>query len=391
MAAAGDGRAAHARFAWPQMEVSDDARASLAAAITRIAELEAQLRALQDGAVRSQLVLDSAIDYAIITLDLAGCITGWNAGAEAIMGYTEAEMLGRSGEAVFTAEDRANGRFNRELQRALQHGRAINERWHLRRDGNRFWASGTMMPLRDQSGTPWSFLNILRDRTEVRAAVERRELLAAEMSHRVRNTFATVQAVAALTGRHTDTPAAFQTAFGARLAALGRSHDVMVRGGWDETSLCDVIQEVLAPFAGKPGCVTLEGVPVLLAANLVATVSLAFHELATNAVKHGALSVPGGTIRVAWTVSLPERDERQVELIWQERGGPPVHPPSCRGFGSQLLECGMVQGATVRSEFQPRGLECRITLPLVRDPPGTPMSDASIQAPHPRRLRQSAP
>ncbi len=126
------------------------------------------------------------------------------------MGYTEAEILGRSGEIVFTAEDRASGRFATELRRAIETGRASNERWHLRRDGTRFWASGLMMPLLDADGQPQGFLNILRDRTEVQAAVERRELLMAEMNHRIKNTFAIVQAVAAQTRRHTETAAEFQ-------------------------------------------------------------------------------------------------------------------------------------------------------------------------------------
>src|SRR3978361_174193 len=103
-------------------------------------------------------------------------------------------------------------------------GRACNERWHLRRDGTRCWASGLMMPLLDADGKPQGFLNILRDRTEVQAAAERRELLMAEMSHRISNTFALVQAVATQTRHHTETAAEFSAAFGARLGVLARSN-----------------------------------------------------------------------------------------------------------------------------------------------------------------------
>lgn len=217
----------------------------------RIAELEEEVRALRQENARSRLILDSAIDYAIITLDIEGCITGWNAGAQRIMGYAEAEILGRSGDIVFTSDDRAVGRFTVELCRAIEHGSATNERWHLRRDGTRFWASGTMMPLLDANGTPQGFLNILRDRTEARAEVERRELLMAEMDHRIKNTFSTVQAVAAQTGRHAPTVADFLETFGARLVALARSHDVLIRGGWGGAPLRDVVEGALAAYAGS--------------------------------------------------------------------------------------------------------------------------------------------
>lgn len=126
---------------------------------TENAALRAQVR-------RAHLLLDSAIDHAIVTMDTRGYITGWNAGAERILGYAQAEILGRSGEIVFTSEDRAKDRFATELCRAIEAGSAINERWHVRRDGTRFWASGTMLPLLDEEGRPDGFLNIMRDRTE---------------------------------------------------------------------------------------------------------------------------------------------------------------------------------------------------------------------------------
>ena len=211
----------------------------------RNAELEAENAALRAQVRQSHLILDSATDYAIITMDNDGCVTGWNAGAQKIMGYTEAEILGRSGNIVFTSEDRVSGKFDAELRRAAETGRASNERWHLRRDGTRFWASGMMMPLLDADGHLQGFLNILRDRTEMRAEMERRELLMAEMNHRIKNTFAMVQAVAAQTRRHTQTAAEFQTAFGARLMVLARSNDVLIRADWHDAPLREVIESVL--------------------------------------------------------------------------------------------------------------------------------------------------
>ena len=330
----------------------------------RIAELEAENLALWAQVKQSQLILDSAIDYAVITMDIDGCITSWSTGAQHILGYTEAEILGRSGEIVFTSEDRANGRFTIELCRAIEAGSASNERWHLRRDGTRFWASGKMMSLLDADEQPQGFLNILRDQTEARAEVERRELLMAEMNHRIKNTFSTVQAVAAQTRRHVASAAEFQAAFSARLMVLARSHDVLIRADWHDAPLREVIGSALDAYGGEPDRIAIEGPSVVLAANLAVTISLVFHELATNASKYGALSVSAGQVKVSWTIIPARKGVNRVHIIWCERGGPAVEPPRHRGFGSQLLEKGMPADGTIKLDFQPEGLECRICLPL---------------------------
>ena len=273
------------------------------------------------------LILPSIVEFAVITLDMDGRITGWNGAAHEITGYAAAEILGRSGDILFTAEDRAHNDFDKELCRAIEAGRAVNERWHLRRDGTRFWASGFMMPLLDATGAQHGFLNILRDRTDAQAEAERRELLLAEMNHRVKNTLAIVQSLAIQTARNADTTAAFVAVFTDRLAALARAHDTLIQGGWRDALLRDVIEGALFACAGS-GRVTLEGIAVLLPANLVVTATLAFHELATNALKHGALSVPGGSVHVAWTLGPPEKGVRAVAITWREQGGPIVAPPA---------------------------------------------------------------
>lgn len=157
----------------------------------RIMQLEAKNQALKADAERLQRLLDSAADHAIITLDLEGRITGRNAEARAVLGYGDAEILGRSGEVFFPAEGRVQGVFVQELCRALEEGRAPYERWHLRRDGSRFWASGATLPLLDADGQPEGFLNILRGNTERQAEKERRALLLAKMGHRVKNVLTT--------------------------------------------------------------------------------------------------------------------------------------------------------------------------------------------------------
>jgi PAS domain S-box-containing protein len=332
----------------------------------RVAEFEAANMALRAEAERTRLILEGATDYAIITIDLEGRVTGWNEGARRILGYEAAEILGQSCEVWFPPEDRASGVPMQEMCRALEHGRAENERWHLRRDDSRFWASGLMMPLFAGHEQPRGFLNILRDHTKARAEEERRTLLLAELNHRVKNTLATVQSIAAQTVRNTGTPGSFRAAFESRLMALARSHDMLTRTGWDGALLSDIVEQTLQPHDGVSGRVVVSGPPVRLAPNAVITLNLAFQELATNAAKYGALSAPEGRVEVTWTLRRPRKKEPIVEIVWRERGGPPVRPPERRGFGSRLLERGLTQefGGTVRLDFAPKGVECRICLPL---------------------------
>ncbi|GJE71114.1 PAS domain-containing protein [Methylorubrum podarium] len=133
-------------------------------------ELRRSLREQAEQRLLHERILDSATDYAIVATDPRGRVTRWNAGAERILGWTEAEMLGQAIEAFFTPEDRAEGRAEVEMRMAAQCGRAPNERWHIRKDGSRFWASGEMMPLTAEGGGLIGFLKILRDRTGPRNA-----------------------------------------------------------------------------------------------------------------------------------------------------------------------------------------------------------------------------
>ncbi|WP_207541139.1 HWE histidine kinase domain-containing protein [Sabulicella rubraurantiaca] len=339
---------------------------ALARAERRIRELEAENQALRAEAERLHHLLDSVALYAIVTLDLEGRVTGWNEGAHAILGYEHGEILGRSGEVFFPAEDRAEGAFVKELCRAMNEGHAPNERWHLRRDGSRFWASGLTMPLLREDGEPEGFVSIMRDNTAGRAEEERRALMLAEMVHRMKNVLATVQAIAGQTLRRSDVPPEVQDALEERLMALAAAHDLLTRGGGEGAALAEVVRRALTSFSGT-GRVRAGGAPVWVAADAVEMLNLAFHELATNAAKYGALSVPDGHVEVSWSLRRFGKSKRLVEISWRERGGPPVVPPAHQGFGTRLLERGLAQkvDGTVKLSFLQEGLECQICLPVL--------------------------
>ncbi|MEG4628891.1 PAS domain S-box protein [Microcoleus sp. AR_TQ3_B6] len=133
--------------------------------------------ALRESESRLRLIIESAKDYAIFTLDPGGTIASWNSGAQRVLGYTDAEAIGCDGSIIFTPEDKEQGRAQTESEIALTQGKVENERWHMRKDGSRFWASGLMMPLQDETGNTQGFVNILQDKTAQRQANQRLHLL----------------------------------------------------------------------------------------------------------------------------------------------------------------------------------------------------------------------
>jgi PAS domain S-box-containing protein len=340
-------------------------RQAMAAAQARIIQLEAENRDLKAKAERAEQLADVK-DHALITMDLAGQIISFNAGASALLGYADGELLGQSGDILFLPDERDRGIFIEEMCWALEEGFAPNERWHLRRDGSRFWASGSMMPVLDGEGRPQGFLNVFRDNTALRTDSEHRTLLLSEMGYRVKNTLTAVQAVALQTLRRGGVAQEIQDTLEARLICLAHSHGLLLRNQWHGAALSEVVERVLLPYGGGQR-INLKGPPIWLPANAVELLGLAFHELTTNATKYGALSVREGQIDVSWCLNTAASGARLAHIVWRERGGPPVASPVHRGFGSRLLEQGVVQelGGTMQLSFHPEGLECRICLPVV--------------------------
>jgi PAS domain S-box-containing protein len=220
----------------------------------------------------------------------------------------------------------------------------------------------------DELGRATRMVGVSLDITARKAAEERQKMLLDELNHRVKNTLATVQSIALQTRRGSASLPSFEAAFLARLDALAGVHDLLSQVSWEGASLAAVVRETLAPYiAGDDaaGRLRLEGPDIRLGPNAAVTLTMAFHELATNAAKYGALSVGSGRVEVSWRVEGPAPRE-QLEIVWCERNGPPVIAPERRGFGTRFLERGVARefDGTVTLDFAPDGVSCRMRMPL---------------------------
>jgi PAS domain S-box-containing protein len=197
------------------------------------------------------------------------------------------------------------------------------------------------------------------DVTDRILAERQQKLLVDELNHRVKNTLATVQAIADQTLRASETPETFRHSFESRLMALSSTHDLLTATSWRSAALCDVLRAEFRPYA--PERYEFEGEDVDLAPAEALALGLVLHELATNAAKYGALSTASGCVTVSWRV-----EGRELSLTWRERGGPPVWPPTRRGFGSRLIERSLKGslGGAAEQTFAPDGVICRIRLQL---------------------------
>ena len=440
-----------------------------------------------------RLILDSATDFAIFSVDPHGTVTSWNAGAERVLRFTEAEIVGRSGDVIFTPEDQGAGIPQEERRQALATGRALDERWSVRGDGSRFFASGLAQPLADPA---LGFVKILRDRTEAHRAEERvreneerfrvlathipqlvfrsrpdgdrtwgspqwveftgigldgsvgfgwldaihpddreatqaawadarrngeyylehrvrrgdtgdfrwhqtrarpldtgtegveaewvgtmtdihdlrtlqdrQQVLLAELQHRTRNLLAVTQAIAGQTLRRSGSLEAFAAEFESRLRALSRVQSLLARADQGDVELGELAhEELLAHGDGlAEDKAVLDGPAVSLPAISAQAIGLALHELATNALKYGALGQPDGKLSIRWWVEDGGAG-RQVTLDWAETGVvmPGADAPRRKGYGRELIERALPYqlGAKTTLSFGSDGVRCTIAVPL---------------------------
>ncbi|MEZ0169437.1 sensor histidine kinase [Microvirga sp. TS319] len=268
--------------------------------------------------------------------------------------------------ALIHPDDRAYA--NSVIAEAVKDGRTIEYEFRAKLPGGEErWIYDRSRVIYDTEGTPLYMIGACLDITGRKRAEERQSLLIHELNHRVKNTLATVQSLAVQTIRSSPDPEAFRSNFMARLMALSATHDLLTRTYWESASLREVLEVELRPHGGiDHRRITVRGEPVKLRPQQALSLGMAFHELATNATKYGALSSPDGNLTIAWRVETPDAGSRRLLIDWREQGGPPVTKPKRQGFGTRLIDRSIAHelGGCVEANYAPTGLECRIGLPL---------------------------
>jgi PAS domain S-box-containing protein len=440
-----------------------------------------------------KLIFESAIDFGIFTIDPNGITTSWNTGAKRLFGFEDSDIIGRSADVVFPPEEGGAEAAAEERRLALAHGRAEDERWQMRKDGTRFWASGLLMRLANPSS---GFVKIARDRTQQHAAEQqlqqteelfrvlatnipqlvfrgktdgartwgspqwsiftglafeesldfrwldavhpedrdrtrqawaeaatsgqyycehrfrrasdgeyrwhqtravplgeaatmqtewvgtstdihtlrtlqdRQKVILAELQHRTRNLLAVVQSIARQTVRSSASLGEFKEEFERRLRALGRVQGLLARNDHHSIELRELVDmELHAHGADEAsGRISVKGPPVVLSASAAQVLALAFHELATNAVKYGALRQPAGKLAVTWQAD-DAGNEQMTRIEWREAGIDIHEGPKRKGYGRELIERALPYqlGAKTKLEIGRDGVHCQIVIPTKRN------------------------
>ncbi|MBX6424485.1 MAG: PAS domain-containing protein [Variibacter sp.] len=277
---------------------------------------------------------------------------------EDIVGHTDAELLPPANCAAVTALKRA----------ALDTGDPQDSEIHIVTGTQDCWFDLHIEPLRNVRGDIVGLTGAAVDITQRKEGEAHLRLLMREITHRSKNLLAVIQAMARQTARHAGSIDAFLEQFGARLQALATSHDLLVMESWHGASLHDLVRSQLGHHLDRHGSqISFEGPPILLKPEAAQSLGLALYELASNAAKYGALSTPTGQVSIVWR-RLPASEGSGIELVWQESGGPPVVPPSRRGFGTLVIERHLAKSldAEVEFTFPPSGVRCRVQMPLVQ-------------------------
>ena len=328
----------------------DDVHATLERAVAQSAWLAAIVAASGD---------------AIMSIGLDGRILTWNKGAEALFGYEEKEIVGRPKSILVPPQAEAEFQAHRDLVLAGESILSDSVRRH--KDGKLIDVSLNSAPIRRPDGRIIAISSILHDIRHRKAEEEHRQFLMREVAHRSKNQLAIIQAIAGQTARKAGSVENFVAAFRQRLQGLAASHDLLVNQDWRNIPLRRLIERQIAALIGiAQENIDVSGPDVDLHPQAAEAIGLAVHELATNSIKYGALSAPKGRVRIVWDVQAQEGASPVLTLQWQERDGPPVEPPTSKGFGTQVIEkltARAVHG-TAEVEYRAGGLHWRLAFPL---------------------------
>ena len=311
-----------------------DAQGRVVGAMNTLMDISEQKRVL-DAQPRLAAIVASSHD-AIISKDLNGTITSWNGSAERVFGYTAEEIIGRSVTTLIPHDRRDEEPV---ILSRIRNGEVVDhfETIRLRKDGRLIPISLTISPVRNEDGEIVGISKIARDITDQMDSEQRIRALLLEVNHRVKNQFAVILSMVRETNNRTADPVQFERLVRERVMALSRSHDLLVQGDWRGASTFELIVAHIRPF-GHEERVTLSGPSLTLQPMAVQYLGIAFHELAMNSARFGALSGPSGHITVEWSIHTDDTGAKAFRLCWSETDGYEVEKIGGNGFGRVALE-----------------------------------------------------
>jgi PAS domain S-box-containing protein len=339
--------------------------------VLRAPQIEVERRRQAELAAQRLAAIVESSDDAIIAKNLDGIITNWNRGAQRLLGYTAEEVIGKPNTMLIPPD-----RLDEEsaILARICNCERVNHYETIRRhkDGSLVEISLTVSPIKNSEGKIVGVSKIARDITDRRRAQEQQRLLLKEMNHRIKNVFAISSSLVTLSARSADTPEHLASAVRERLGALARAHALTLSKPSDETigteqptTLHALIGTIVSPYEDKARArFAVNGPDIRLAGGVVTALALLLHEFATNAAKHGALSMPGGHVDIECS-----NDNDLFVLIWKERGGPRLNlRPDSEGFGSLLAHATVKGqlGGEISRDWKPEGLTIWLSVPRER-------------------------
>ncbi|MBT8484088.1 MAG: PAS domain-containing protein [Phycisphaerales bacterium] len=225
----------------------------------------------------------------------------------------------------------------------------------------------TKIPFTESGTNEPAMLGVAVDITEQRKSEQRQTLMVRELDHRVKNNLMAIMSIAEQTIAASDSLEQFQDSFNGRLRALAVAHEILAQTRWEGAGFDKIVERLTQPYR-RPDRSRFElvGTGVMLPTPVAPVLSMVVHELLVNSAKYGALSDPGGTVRIAWSLPPDDGDGRVLQLQWSEHDGPPVMPPTHRGFGTDLIERMIAYQlhGSARLSYPPSGARCELTVPL---------------------------
>jgi PAS domain S-box-containing protein len=300
-------------------------------------------------------IVESSDDI-IVSKNLDGIITSWNKSAERIFGYSAQEAIGQPITIVIPRDRQGE---EREILTRVRRGERIDhfETVRRRRDGSLVNVSLTVSPIKDNNGKIIGASKVARDIGQQKRDQELIETLAREAEHRSKNMLSNALAVINLS--RANSAEDLKEVIAGRIASLSNVCSLFVESRWLGAELSAVVAQELAPYSEMSGKrIFIEGQPTILEPGVAQAIAMTLHELATNAAKYGALSRPGGELRVGWS----DLAHGELCLSWAETGGPSMQKPEREGVGSRIIEAMMGrQNGKVHYEWREEGLFCEIT------------------------------